>query len=218
MAFRGPSSPRPTLTVSSTASPARRPRSSGRWDGTSWSLSTPAPAAGVLYGVTCASASECWAVGGSGDVETFGPTLIEKWDGTSWSVVPSPNAGSIFNILYDVTCTSDSQCWAVGSYGGTVSFQSLIEQWDGSSWSIVASPNLSGQHTVLSGVTCASASECWATGSLLAEYSPTIPPLASVASRKVHGSAGTFDIDLPLTGTAGIECRRGGPNGDYEMV
>jgi hypothetical protein len=33
-----------------------------------------------------------------------------------------------------------------------------------------------------------------------------------------HGSAGTFDIDLPLTGTRGVECRSGGANGDYTMV
>ena len=33
-------------------------------------------------------------------------------------------------------------------------------------------------------------------------------PLTAV-SRKTHGTAGTFDIDLPLVGTAGVECRRG---------
>ena len=31
----------------------------------------------------------------------------------------------------------------------------------------------------------------------------------SAASRKKHGNAGTFDIDLPLTGTGGVECRVG---------
>jgi Dockerin type I domain len=31
----------------------------------------------------------------------------------------------------------------------------------------------------------------------------------SAASRKKHGNAGTFDIDLPLTGTPGVECRVG---------
>ncbi len=47
----------------------------------------------------------------------------------------------------------------------------------------------------------------------------TSPPVAQGAvSRKVHGSAGTFDIDLPLTGTPGIECRSGGAKGDYQMV
>ena len=46
------------------------------------------------------------------------------------------------------------------------------------------------------------------------------PPvqLNAVASRKIHGSAGAFDIDLPLTGTTGIECRSGGPNGAYTLV
>ena len=31
----------------------------------------------------------------------------------------------------------------------------------------------------------------------------------SAASRKNHGNAGPFDIDLPLTGTPGVECRVG---------
>jgi trimeric autotransporter adhesin len=42
--------------------------------------------------------------------------------------------------------------------------------------------------------------------------------LQTVVSRKTHGSAGTFDVDLPLTGSPGIECRSGGANGDYTMV
>jgi hypothetical protein len=39
-----------------------------------------------------------------------------------------------------------------------------------------------------------------------------------VVSRKSHRSAGAFDIDLPLTGDAGVECRSGGANGDYQLV
>jgi len=42
--------------------------------------------------------------------------------------------------------------------------------------------------------------------------------LVSAVSRKTHGIAGTFDIDLPQTGTPGIECRSGGANGDYQVV
>jgi len=33
--------------------------------------------------------------------------------------------------------------------------------------------------------------------------------LPSAASRKHHSNAGDFDIDLPLTGTPGVECRVG---------
>jgi hypothetical protein len=37
-------------------------------------------------------------------------------------------------------------------------------------------------------------------------------------SRKTHGNAGTFDINLALTGNPGIECRSGRVNGDYTLV
>ena len=37
-------------------------------------------------------------------------------------------------------------------------------------------------------------------------------------SSKVHGGAGSFDTDLPLSGTAGIECRAGGLNGNHTIV
>lgn len=40
----------------------------------------------------------------------------------------------------------------------------------------------------------------------------------NAVSRKTHGSAGSFDIGLPLSGSPGIECRDGGASGDYEMV
>jgi hypothetical protein len=39
-----------------------------------------------------------------------------------------------------------------------------------------------------------------------------------VVSRKIHGAAGAFDIDLPLVGPPGIECRLGGTNHDYQVV
>ncbi len=47
---------------------------------------------------------------------------------------------------------------------------------------------------------------------------PPAPTVISAVSRTMHGSAGTFDIDLPLTGTPGIECRTGGATNDYTMV
>ena len=44
------------------------------------------------------------------------------------------------------------------------------------------------------------------------------PQPTSVVSRKTHGTAGTFDINLPLAGNAGIECRSGGANSDHQVV
>jgi hypothetical protein len=67
-------------------------------------------------------------------------------------------------------------------------------------------------------VMCGSASDCWAVGyynaangfpqTLTMRYTASPPPIpTSVVSRKTHDTAGTFDIDLPLTGNPGIECR-----------
>jgi hypothetical protein len=75
-------------------------------------------------------------------------------------------------------------------------------------------------------VTCVSASECWAVGfyntgqvpqTLIERYTVSTPPTpTSVVSRKIHGSAGTFDVDL--TSSSAIECRSGGTNGNYTLV
>ena len=48
---------------------------------------------------------------------------------------------------------------------------------------------------------------------------PSAPAALSAVSRKTHGGAGTFDVPLPLTGSAGIECRSGsGPNSDGHQI
>jgi hypothetical protein len=39
-----------------------------------------------------------------------------------------------------------------------------------------------------------------------------------VVSRMIHGKAGPFDIALPASGTAGIECRSGGANNAYTLI
>ncbi|CAN5637004.1 hypothetical protein BH20VER1_BH20VER1_02800 [soil metagenome] len=45
------------------------------------------------------------------------------------------------------------------------------------------------------------------------------PQLTAAASRKTHGSGGsTFDLNLPLTGTPGVECRSAGAGGAHTIV
>ena len=48
------------------------------------------------------------------------------------------------------------------------------------------------------------------TGFILRAAAPLA--LTTAVSRKDHGSAGTFDIDLPLVGEPGVECRNSGGN------
>ncbi|MEP7015449.1 MAG: dockerin type I repeat-containing protein, partial [Verrucomicrobiota bacterium] len=200
------------------------------WNGSSWSVvdsPNPDPTYNLLFGVTCSSASDCWAVGkfNSGNYRT----LTAKWDGTSWGAVVSPNL-DLNNSLEAITCLSASNCWASGSKNDGSA--TLIQNWDGISWSIVASPNLSSNNQ-LSGIACTAASNCWAVGvsssapfqALTARWDGQAwsifsmsPAVSSVVSRKIHGTAGTFDIDLPQSGPSGIECRFGGLTNDFQLV
>jgi hypothetical protein len=50
------------------------------------------------------------------------------------------------------------------------------------------------------------------------QCTPSALAAATVVSRKTHGSAGTFDIPMPTSGTPGVECRSGGGNGNYTLV
>lgn len=49
------------------------------------------------------------------------------------------------------------------------------------------------------------------------EAGGTIAPLSSV-SRKTHGAASVFDIDLQVPGPPGIECRSGGASSNHQVV
>ena len=51
---------------------------------------------------------------------------------------------------------------------------------------------------------------------IMAPVACTPLQITSVVSRKTHGSAGTFDVDLPLSGNAGVECRA--TSGNHTLV
>jgi len=122
----------------------------------------------VLSGVSCASASDCTAVGWHVHT-TKGPsrTLIESWNGTTWSIVPSRNPRSI-SSLNDVSCVSASDCTAVGSdTGAGIASKTLVESWNGTTWTIVPSPNPGPATSGLGSVSCTSATACTAVGSYL---------------------------------------------------
>jgi hypothetical protein len=205
-----------------------------QWNGTSWSIVTSPDAntnsVNYLFSAACTSASDCWAVGWNYNAQGIAQALFERWNGSSWAIVTSPITAGHFDALYDVTCVAASECWAVGQYFiGDSAYHTLIEQWDGTSWALVSSPNTNpAQTNELLGVACASASDCWAVGfyvndsgvaQTLTEHYTVSPPIpTSVVSRKTHGTAGDFDIDLPITGNPGIECRSGGASNDYQVV
>jgi hypothetical protein len=140
------------------------------WDGITWSIVTSPNTSTIqdnsLSDVTCASVSNCWAVGSYVNDSFHDQTLIEHWNGTSWSIVTSPNSSATeFNELTGVSCTSPANCWAVGTIIPAGASKALIEHWDGASWSIVPSPSTGTlQSNYLNGITCSRKAECWAVG------------------------------------------------------
>ncbi len=86
------------------------------WDGTAWTAqTTPTGSSTELQGVSCTSATACQAVGQrSGASDGYTHTVAERWDGTSWLLEPTPRPIGKFADLQGVSCTSATQCTAVG--------------------------------------------------------------------------------------------------------
>jgi len=159
------------------------------WNGSAWSVvpsptpTGPGVGGALLQGVSCTSASSCFAVGYSTDQNGNGLNdVIEQWNGASWSIVLGAATGQPFDGLSTVQCLAADDCWAVGNAGpapqnpnflpifpGAVGDQGLIEHWNGASWSVSPSavyPGPSGGY--LNGVGCAGATDCWASGATTA--------------------------------------------------
>lgn len=115
------------------------------WNGKKWTkVTAPNPTIGddnALYGATCSSTTNCWAVGSS--LMSLGATLNETlhWNGKKWSSVTTPSPGGQISELFGVRCTSRSNCWAVGLKLTTVDdYRNQILHWNGKKWSVHAAP------------------------------------------------------------------------------
>lgn len=126
-----------------------------RWDGRHWSIQNfSSLGIGAGSGVSCTSATDCTAVGGS---------LAGRWDGMRWTVQPL-NFVEAGAELSAVSCASSVFCAAVGESSRNTT---LAARWDGMSWTIESSPSL-GSDVGLTGVSCVSAAACTAVGGVSA--------------------------------------------------
>jgi hypothetical protein len=195
-----------------------------QWDGSTWAVVT-SPNAGpaqsnTLQSVECSTASDCWAVG-----DYVGPAtqrtqtdygLAEHWDGSAWSIVAGPSLkAKQSNDLYSVTCTSSTNCWAVGSISSSSSSpeQALAEYWNGSVWALASTAEGSTAGSSLAAVGCVDALDCWSVGStspggdsstLIEQLDPTAVVVSPGAgppgtSLTVHGSGFTFGKRVKVT-------------------
>lgn len=142
-----------------------------RFDGKAWSVSSaPVPRAtwSRLYGIACAGARSCFAVGSKNVGSVFAPvTLTERWDGSKWSTVPSlAPSRSIDSELNAVSCPTRRFCMAVGDkdFNRTGVTSNIAELWNGTRWTVVPSAAPAKSSTLLTSVSCRTPSNCTAAG------------------------------------------------------
>ncbi len=137
---------------------------------------------------------------------------------TGWSITGQSGASSPFVTSTDGT--NNVIVWVVGSGG-----DNRLHGYNGNTGAVVYAGG--GANELMTGTRGYNANAIAARGHIYVAADnkvfkfdvPFVPPTPTgAASRKTHGAAGDFDIDLPLTGTPGIECRNGGATNDYEVV
>jgi hypothetical protein len=133
-----------------------------QWDGTSWTIekmpTPPKSQSTTLYGVSCASASHCMAVGEAQYPKYRLAMVAEQWNGAHWFLQTPPSTAPASGSLYGVSCPAVLRCTAVGD----VANQSVAEYWDGTTW---ATQDLPGGTRIPMGVSCRSVTNCTAVGS-----------------------------------------------------
>jgi hypothetical protein len=160
-----------------------------RWDGRIWLAQTiPNPSREGqtnLTALSCTSRKNCIAVGyyapplpHSGDEGDF--PFAERWDGSRWTIQHTPPLPAWFDdgrpvaYLSGVSCTSSTDCIAVGNYSShsqAASTMPLAEHWDGTNWTVqntALPPNppldAIGSGGSLDAVSCVSSADCTAVG------------------------------------------------------
>lgn len=149
-----------------------------------------------------------WVVG------WFGYAARTSNGGATWTL---QNISTPDEILLGLSVLSETEAYAVGvRQQPTSESASLYHTVDGgTTWTRSFLPA-----DFLNNVFAAPSGNIWTSGYdgtvLFKAGSSSTLQLVSAVSRKTHRTAGTFDISLPLTGTAGVECRDGG--GSYSFV
>lgn len=126
---------------------------------------TPAAAAAgdiVLFGVSCARAVRCLAVGQESTSANLGFDVARAWDGRRWRILAPPSPGSPAG-LSGVACAGPAACIAVGGYASKAGpGRTLAVAWNGTRWRVLTTPGTGNSE--LTGIACSRPDRCIAVG------------------------------------------------------
>jgi Dockerin type I domain len=203
------------------------------WDGTNWTQEQPttSPPGRIYYNMTRDAQGQPVFFGGAdvaGNVEPIALNDTWRWNGSShdWEpLAPGPGARFAAGMGYDGRSQSVILFGgSLSSFGGNLNdtwafdgtlWQPLIPATSPAAraWPAMSDGSLTNPPVLMGGSAMMIMGDAWTWGI----PTPQVQ-LNAVVSRKVHGSAGPFDLDLPISGSAGVECRSAGANGDYTLI
>ncbi len=179
----------------------------GTWSGENAPLPTGAASnITVLSGVSC-SAGACEASGYYNN-GTIDQGMLERFAGGAWTVqtapLPSNHNASPFAELYDVSCTFDGACTAVGVYTDTSDVdQPLVESIAGGAATPLEAPlpqdAATNPSSSLNAVSCLSGAACTAVGS----YNNQATGTAGLIDQLSGGSWTATTAPLPSNSDSG---------------
>ncbi len=175
-----------------------------------------------------------WLWGGSDEVERWGTNVVE-------SIYTDPSFGKLVRATLDNSAGPNEAHLSSGDSGGAVFvFNSTTSRWElaGINLGVDGSFSTSSSGTNpfnaamfdTTGLFVDGGGGTWETAPNPSAFYSTeiaahrrfvesiVMQLTNVVSRKIHGTSGTFDINLPSSGSPGIECRSGGPTNSYTLV
>ena len=175
-----------------------------------------------------------WLWGGSDELQRWGTNVVG-------SIYPDPDFGNLLRVPFDNNAGPNEAHLSAGDSGGAVFvFNSATSRWELAGINLGVdgpfSTSSSGTNPFnaalfdTTGLFVTSDSVPWGPAPNPSAFYSTeiaahrrfiesvVMQLTGVVSRKTHGGAGTFDINLPSSGSPGIECRAAGTNNSYTIV
>ena len=122
-----------------------------------------------FYGISCASAKFCMAVGRWSEAVSSGPyrALADVWNGIKWTVVLSSGGppGATEGTLHGVSCVKED-CETVGDAKNSSGVEvSLAYHWKEKKWGFQSTENPAGaKASSLEGISCTAVEACNAVG------------------------------------------------------
>ena len=121
--------------------------------------------ANSFAGVSCPTDTACVAVG-SYENTAGTSSLAEVWNGTTWTIEHTPDPATAVDApaLAAVSCSSSSDCAAVGSYSTSELPVAFAEAWNGATWTVQSVPSPDGSVSTLLGAVSCSTGGCTSVG------------------------------------------------------